>query len=301
MLNKAHSRSAFTLIELLVVIAIIAILAAILFPVFAQAREKARQASCQSNLKQWATATMMYTQDYDESYPMAFGYRSDIGWMWNYLVPVPYNTNCPNGVCGPLTTMSRNEYWVNSLQPYVKNFQVSVCPSASQTDSGFVAVQSAGAPAPQNTSYTYNGLLQSSSMAAVVTPASCPMVTESQGKGSYKGYYLSQPVLVCGTVADLTCSFKIATDGSNGSSSAWFGTINGNNTTLGVHGNGHNWAYADGHVKFKTLSLNTVAPNQTSYKSDPWVFYKPSGAGGSAWYLQNHFFYFRPDIDITQY
>jgi prepilin-type N-terminal cleavage/methylation domain-containing protein/prepilin-type processing-associated H-X9-DG protein len=60
----------FTLIELLVVIAIIAILAAILFPVFAQAREKARQATCQSNLKQLGTAAMMYTQDYDERFPM---------------------------------------------------------------------------------------------------------------------------------------------------------------------------------------------------------------------------------------
>ena len=59
----------FTLIELLVVIAIIAILAAILFPVFAQARGKARQASCLSNLKQIGLATMMYAQDYDELYP----------------------------------------------------------------------------------------------------------------------------------------------------------------------------------------------------------------------------------------
>ncbi len=66
----AKRRTAFTLIELLVVIAIIAILAAILFPVFAQAREKARQASCQSNLKQIGLAIMMYAQDYDETYPM---------------------------------------------------------------------------------------------------------------------------------------------------------------------------------------------------------------------------------------
>ena len=63
-------KSAFTLIELLVVIAIIAILAAILFPVFAQAREKARQATCISNLKQLGLASMMYSQDYDENLVM---------------------------------------------------------------------------------------------------------------------------------------------------------------------------------------------------------------------------------------
>ena len=65
-------RSGFTLIELLVVIAIIAILAAILFPVFARARESARRTSCISNLKQLALGTMMYAQDYDETYPMSY-------------------------------------------------------------------------------------------------------------------------------------------------------------------------------------------------------------------------------------
>ncbi len=65
----AHPGAAFTLIELLVVIAIIAILAAILFPVFAQAREKARQIACLSNMKQWGSGFMMYIQDYDETFP----------------------------------------------------------------------------------------------------------------------------------------------------------------------------------------------------------------------------------------
>src|ERR687884_230020 len=93
----------FTLIELLVVIAIIAILAAILFPVFAQARDKARSASCLSNLKQMGTAWMMYTQDYDEMFPSScpgdqvgdtWGRCVDMkdrgcfgGWMGNLLMP----------------------------------------------------------------------------------------------------------------------------------------------------------------------------------------------------------------------
>src|SRR5690606_1337372 len=83
-MTRRKDRHAFTLIELLVVIAIIAILAAILFPVFARARENARRTSCQSNLKQMGLAIMQYTQDYDER---LFGHR-------NYSPP---NNSCSNG------------------------------------------------------------------------------------------------------------------------------------------------------------------------------------------------------------
>ena len=76
---KCTRRKGFTLIELLVVIAIIAILAAILFPVFAKAREKARQVSCQSNMKQIGTATMMYLQDYDEKFFPCGGSSPSVG------------------------------------------------------------------------------------------------------------------------------------------------------------------------------------------------------------------------------
>src|SRR5436190_5033002 len=75
--DQGRRRPAFTLIELLVVIAIIAILAAILFPVFAQARERARQTSCLSNIKQLGTALLMYVQDYDETLPHQAGDYGD--------------------------------------------------------------------------------------------------------------------------------------------------------------------------------------------------------------------------------
>src|SRR5512135_2806692 len=84
-------RIGFTLIELLVVIAIIAILAAILFPVFAQAREKARQTSCLSNTKQIALAMLMYSQDYDELLPLGSTQGENGTWYWNYNLAVPWD------------------------------------------------------------------------------------------------------------------------------------------------------------------------------------------------------------------
>ncbi len=135
-------KKAFTLIELLVVIAIIAILAAILFPVFAQAREKARAISCVSNLKQITLALLMYVQDYDETYVPA-------GWQggtnasgvvdgapnmnnnnaMTQVSNVPY-ANCWGWPCiGPDGSAS----FAARLEPYIKNYQVWVCPSANNS------------------------------------------------------------------------------------------------------------------------------------------------------------------------
>jgi prepilin-type N-terminal cleavage/methylation domain-containing protein/prepilin-type processing-associated H-X9-DG protein len=105
MQRRSH-RQGFTLIELLVVIAIIAILAAILFPVFAQARDKARSAACLSNVKQLGTGLIMYAQDYDETLPH---HPADVG---NFLAAAA----APN--------------WAKGLMPYVKNEQILNCPSA---------------------------------------------------------------------------------------------------------------------------------------------------------------------------
>ncbi len=147
-------RRGFTLIELLVVIAIIAILAAILFPVFARARENARRASCQSNLKQIGLGILQYTQDYDERYPHNYCYPDKSSW--------------------PLI-----------LQPYMKSTQIFTCPSDSTTPptdgGGFV---------PFRVSYGYNVLIGFEeskggiSAAQLVSPATTVLATDSGAKPS---------------------------------------------------------------------------------------------------------------------
>src|SRR5439155_18474586 len=115
-------RKGFTLIELLVVIAIIAILAAILFPVFAQAREKARQATCASNLKQLGVAILMYAQDYDETFPPAnYGLAGTTqNTTWQFFVDPYVRANFPNNI------NNSND----------QRISVYVCPDYSKTADG---------------------------------------------------------------------------------------------------------------------------------------------------------------------
>jgi prepilin-type N-terminal cleavage/methylation domain-containing protein/prepilin-type processing-associated H-X9-DG protein len=116
-------RSGFTLIELLVVIAIIAILAAILFPVFAQAREKARQATCSSNLKQIGTAFSMYKQDYDERLPDRRDLKSSF--PGGYLPWTSWPTSDPRAAWAAVV-----------MEPYVKSNALWTCPSVAGSTLG---------------------------------------------------------------------------------------------------------------------------------------------------------------------
>jgi prepilin-type N-terminal cleavage/methylation domain-containing protein/prepilin-type processing-associated H-X9-DG protein len=163
------SRKGFTLIELLVVIAIIAILAAILFPVFARAREKARQSSCLSNVKQIMLATVMYAQDYDETLPVASHWSA------------PGETQEPDiGYTN----------WFEALEPYAKNEQILVCPSQTDKWIGY------GWNYKQFGYQHSNGTLQydyATPLAQIEYPASVILIgdnMDSNAPGTWRGRFL---------------------------------------------------------------------------------------------------------------
>ena len=166
----------FTLIELLVVIAIIAILAAILFPVFARAREKARQTSCLNNQKQIALAFQMYVQDFDE-------------WIPNYRMP-----DAPSQPC---TTS-----WYVHLQPYLKNYQIYYCPSQ------------AGAFSYAYNGYQLG--YWTSSCASKLAEITLPAETICCGEGINGGNFLYYPTQTSGTPPYRDrVGWRIHNDGAN--------------------------------------------------------------------------------------
>jgi prepilin-type N-terminal cleavage/methylation domain-containing protein len=167
----------FTLIELLVVIAIIAILAAILFPVFAQARDKARGAACHSNAKQQALAIHMYAQDYDETLPIIY-YGE-------------WNKGGPKG----------HYPWLKMLIPYVKNKAVYTCPSFAKAnwDSQKNAYGKGDEyEFPSTVGYGFNMLMDQKPLAQMQNPASTVAIAETRyyppGHPSYNpnwGWYFA--------------------------------------------------------------------------------------------------------------
>jgi len=246
------------LIELLVVIAIIAILAAILFPVFAQAREAARKTSCTSNLRQLGTAIAMYRSDYDSNFPMC-------GWADN----------------GTSTAFD----WQNSIFPYVKNKAAYRCPSSTDIHNDGDEHQDWNRTA---TDYLFNNNINSGRAGAaesvVNAPADCVMLVEGH---SDWGNQTCTPAWSSGApVANYWCreySFwgtqsRLITGGWGGRSDHVWG--------LTRHNRGATTCFVDGHVKFMNgLDVHEGTDEECVRKIQgalPWVKnIDPKQAGGN--------------------
>jgi prepilin-type N-terminal cleavage/methylation domain-containing protein/prepilin-type processing-associated H-X9-DG protein len=291
----SSTRRGFTLIELLVVIAIIAILAAILFPVFAQAREKARQAACLSNQKQWSTAILMYVGDYDETYPLSMSFNPATNSWFTGIHDTPANWRLTN-----TAQIARHaSFWTNAVLSYMKTAELAYCPSSEEVEQAGTDYSSPKAPLIYNT-YEYNGLLSQFPAAQVSNPSSVILLTEATGKARLKGYARANPQLSdCGTDSSCHYQAKAGTqcatlaDGSpapGGKS----GGVTGYKSYL-IHNGGMNFAYADGHVKWQKLGPAGAAA--TNAAVDPWSVYNTDGIGTSRYIDGCHGCLMRPYVN----
>ena len=237
-------KKGFTLIELLVVIAIIAILAAILFPVFSRAREKARQSSCGSNLRQIQLAIAQYAQDYDERHPATWFSQNPLG-----RTPADY---------------PGHYHWQEAVLPYVKNHQLFVCPSASN----LVYVPDARPdlrdnPLPFDT-YPRGGyagnVAYHSGLCAAGIPASYPFGFRSLAAiADPAGTFMTWDALPAGETSGRfhegwpDGSEQPQTYNPNADPPRLVGPT-GYEVIAGRHTEGANFSYVDGHVKWNGLS-----------------------------------------------
>jgi len=227
----------FTLIELLVVIAIIAILAAILFPVFARARENARRSTCQSNLKQIMLGVLQYAQDYDERLPI---YR------WNNAAVPSVWLDRDN------SDANARHFWLEAIQPYLKNTQMLFCPSQSF---GPTTLSNDGKMYP---AYAYNGAMSGKSLALFQSTADKICIGDIGQKHADR------------TPTGYVENWFINADGSTSWKQwSWW---------CSIHLGGGNYGYLDGHVKFHTENdkvLGPVLATRSSLPGDQTGYWMP--------------------------
>ena len=244
----SRTKSAFTLIELLVVIAIIAILAAILFPVFARARENARRASCQSNLKQIGLGIIQYIQDYDEKYPSA----NISGGLASYIPP---GQSTYDGYFG-------YGFWRASIQPYVKNTQIFQCPSSTKTAPG---INWSSNPGFYGTNYPDGGNYGVNENVIVVQP-NAPATTPPFSAAGISSVSLL-PMIADASGQLFTDPARII-NANNTTDCGGYCVPSAVDTTKARHFDGSNILFADGHVKFRNQSSMALSAPRASQAND---------------------------------
>jgi prepilin-type N-terminal cleavage/methylation domain-containing protein/prepilin-type processing-associated H-X9-DG protein len=259
----ARPRAGFTLIELLVVIAIIAILAAILFPVFAQAREKARAISCLSNCKQIGLGFMMYLQDYDEKYPAA---TYDSAWAFPNGFPA---ATMPDG-----RTFQGMVIWPLQIYPYIKSggtrntekaVSVFTCPddpnpqTPSTPDDGITNpfVNAWGKPIPMsifpNTDFTFGqDTNMPVSLSAVSFPANTYLAGDSYSEHSI-GFSSWDTGFYSANVFNRSRLSKGGCAGLHNEGGLMWLDEGADPRPCARHQQGNNYIYADGHAKFENV------------------------------------------------
>jgi prepilin-type N-terminal cleavage/methylation domain-containing protein len=257
-------KRAFTLIELLVVIAIIAILAAILFPVFAQAKEAAKKTQTLSNTKQTATSILIYTTDSDDVFPISNSIDDGGGCGYGagnagQLLTQGWAATTPSGADDPSCDKIDQVAWVNSTHAYRKSYDLMTQAGAQQFDTYVASYMATFVKAPALSSLAMNGLLTEYSATAVANPSKNPLIWPGSYKYNWRGALAipANPSLFCGApgAGGATCKFSAA---SPPSSFGWNAANNGDqfwrftnlNSTLWMYGKGFNYAATDSSAKF---------------------------------------------------
>ena len=231
-------KKGFTLIELLVVIAIIAVLAAILFPVFAKAREKARQTTCMNNVKQIGSAMVQYAADYDDTFPYSILMNSNEKQTDSSMPGYRYYTCWGND---PAHFIS----WMDLVYPYLKSLKVLQCPSAKPN----TAVSRERTP-----SYGYNGAIGSN-------------VIGNSYRGSVDGWRRPCTMSEIKRPADTVMIMDYASIYSAFANDWNFASWNKSNNICSPHNEGSNICFVDGHAKWFMRSDSIVNGPGTGYNT----------------------------------
>ncbi len=319
-------KRAFTLIELLVVIAIIAILAAILFPVFAQAKESAKKAATLSNYKQMGTAMMIYNTDADDLFPLAIPYNAVTrSWQWSSYISVPVGWR--KGLETPDFVERDSQMWANSTYKYAKSWGVYEAPGLPNMKHPTLVTNGSYGTALKpwaKVNLAMNGMLHQWGQSNIELVSRLPLLWPGFGKVNAEGVTKSNPTLICKKQAAvgadaIPCKFTpddMPQPRANNESvdvwgaAGWYWALDNPASSSGWNHFDH-WYYVATDTSVKSFTIGQVKQDgATIYQgyAQPWGTFekdKPQGSPDGMWFCKitnSAPFYpcmFRPDTKMS--